>query len=117
MTILNLYVMLTFRAVPDKSQSGALLFTWLSAHSKMILAGVIPKLFQIALLFTQPLLVERAISFAATPNRAEFNNIGYGLIGAYALVYSGIAVRVFRTQALCTNKSADAESSFHVAAC
>lgn len=69
----------------------------------MILAGVIPKLCQIAFLFTQPLLVERAMSFAGTPNQTEFNNIGYGLIGAYALVYSGIAVRPLRPPKIIMN--------------
>ncbi|PHH65591.1 hypothetical protein CDD81_2026 [Ophiocordyceps australis] len=78
--------------VPDKAQSGALLSTWLSAHSRMILAGALPKLCLIAFLFTQPLLVERAMSFASTPDQPVFNNVGYGLIGAYALVYTGIAV-------------------------
>lgn len=80
-------------AVTDKTGSGALLSTWLSAHKRMILAGAIPKLCQIAFVFTQPLLVERAIAFAATPSTREHNNVGYGLIGAYVLVYFGIAVR------------------------
>lgn len=79
-------------AVPDKLKPGALMATWLSAHSKWILAGVVPKLFQIAFMFSQPLLVETAIAFAATPDETEFNNLGYGLIGAYTIIYVGIAV-------------------------
>lgn len=53
---------------------------------------VIPRLFQIGFTYAQPFLVTAAINLAATPQTQPYNNNGYGLIGAYILVYSGIAV-------------------------
>jgi ATP-binding cassette, subfamily C (CFTR/MRP), member 1 len=67
--------------------------TWFAVHGKWILAGVIPRIFQIGFTFSQPLLVEAAVAFAATPDETRYNNLGYGLIGAYAIIYTGIAVR------------------------
>lgn len=56
---------------------------------------IIPRLFQIGFTYTQPFLITAAINLAATPQTQQFNNNGYGLIGAYILVYTGIAVRSF----------------------
>lgn len=53
------------------------------------------KLALLALTFCQPILVNRVLVFL---QEKENINIGYGLIGAYALVYIGLAVsgnRVF----------------------
>lgn len=45
--------------------------------------------------FCQPLLLTRSLSFFEEPVNEATNNIGYGLIGAYVLVYTGLAVSVF----------------------
>ena len=37
-------------------------------------------------------MVTRAVEFAASSAKEQSNNVGYGLIGAYLIVYSGIAV-------------------------
>lgn len=42
--------------------------------------------------FCQPLLLTRSLSFFQEPVNEATNNIGYGLIGAYILVYTGLAV-------------------------
>lgn len=86
--------MLTLRGlvVPDKERPGALLYTWLSVQSHWYMAAVFPRLCQTAFTYTQPFLVTKAIEFAYTPETVAYNNVGYGLIGAYVLVYSGIAV-------------------------
>lgn len=57
---------------------------------------IIPRLFQIGFTYAQPFLITAAINLAATPQTQQFNNNGYGLIGAYILVYTGIAVRDFQ---------------------
>lgn len=53
----------------------------------------VPKIFQIAFTYTQPFLVKQGIALAGMPEIQPYNNFGYGLIGAYAIVYTGIAVR------------------------
>ncbi|WDK08975.1 ABC transporter [Colletotrichum graminicola] len=64
--------------VPDKTVPGALFSTWLYTFAGPLSALIVPKLFQIAFNYAQPTRL--------------YNNRGFGLIGAYALVYTGIAV-------------------------
>lgn len=79
--------------VSDKSKPGALLGAWVKAFIGPLAIPIIPRLFQIGFTYAQPFLITAAINLAATPQTQEFNNNGYGLIGAYFLVYTGIAVR------------------------
>lgn len=65
----------------------------MGAYKRPLLAGVLPRVALIALNFTQPFLIERAVKLSLEPVDDETTNIGYGLIGAYAFVYTGIAVR------------------------
>ena len=57
-----------------------------------ILAVVAPRVALIAFNYCQPFLINRAISYTAEPATHLTNDIGYGLIGAFAIVYIGIAV-------------------------
>ncbi|KAF2200883.1 canalicular multispecific organic anion transporter 1 [Delitschia confertaspora ATCC 74209] len=57
-----------------------------------ILSVVPPRAALTALNFCQPFLIERAISYSEGETSAQTKNIGYGLIGAYVLVYVGIAI-------------------------
>ena len=59
-----------------------------------ILAPVIPKLVNLAFTFAQPLLLQRFLSYLQNPQDRANANTGYGLIGAYFLVYFGMAVSV-----------------------
>lgn len=61
-------------------------------------AAVVPKLFQIGFNYAQPLLIQQAIELAGLPQTREYRNRGFGLIGAYVLVYTGIAVSLFRRE-------------------
>ena len=60
---------------------------------KWHLASVVPpRLGYTAFTFCQPFLIQRAIDFSQQSKSETPNNVGYGLIGAYLLVYCGIAV-------------------------
>jgi ATP-binding cassette subfamily C (CFTR/MRP) protein 1 len=52
----------------------------------------IPRLLLIGLKFSQPLLLKRIVEFVGEVESTEKRNIGYGLIGATALIYLGLAV-------------------------
>ncbi|KAL8856229.1 MAG: hypothetical protein Q9178_007146 [Gyalolechia marmorata] len=65
-----------------------------------LLAGVPPRLALIGFNFCQPFLIERAIKFNSMPINQSTTNIGYGLIGAYFLVYCGIAITTGQYQHL-----------------
>ncbi|WYZ37828.1 hypothetical protein EsH8_II_001334 [Colletotrichum jinshuiense] len=78
--------------VPDRTAPGALFSTWLRVFAGPVATAIIPKLFQIAFSYAQPFLINEAISLASQPQTQPYNNRGFGLIGAYVLVYTGIAV-------------------------
>lgn len=52
---------------------------------------IIPRLALLALTFCQPLLLRRLLDYLKHSD-VEDKNIGYGLIGAYFVVYVGLAV-------------------------
>lgn len=58
-----------------------------------LLAAATPRAFLIALNFCQPLLINRTLILSIQDVTSQTTNFGYGLIGAYVLVYGGIAVR------------------------
>ncbi|KAF2186291.1 canalicular multispecific organic anion transporter 1 [Zopfia rhizophila CBS 207.26] len=65
-----------------------------------LLAVVPPRAGLIAFNFCQPFLINRAISYSQAPATNQTSNIGYGLIGAYVLVYVGIAISTGQYQHL-----------------
>lgn len=62
-------------------------------HFKWYLASaVVPRLCLTAFTFAQPFLIERVIAYLSEDENVNTNKIGYGLIGAYGIVYTGIGV-------------------------
>ena len=57
-----------------------------------LLAVIVPRACLTGLSFCQPFLINKAIILSVEPVTDKTNNVGYGLIGAYFLVYTGIAV-------------------------
>lgn len=68
--------------------------TWMGAFGKSIMAPIIPRLCMMAFVYAQPFLIKQAISLALFPKTQEYDNWGYGLIGAFVIVYGGLAVRL-----------------------
>jgi hypothetical protein len=56
------------------------------------LEGVLPRFAYTGFCFAQPFLVGRVLDFMTEPEHVNSTNYAYGLIGAYAIVYIGIAV-------------------------
>lgn len=71
----------------------ALLRVFMVHYKWDLLAGCLPRLAYIGFTFAEPFLVQRVLDFTAEPDGPNTRNIGYGLIGAYALVHLGKAVR------------------------
>ncbi|KXH47176.1 hypothetical protein CSIM01_06458 [Colletotrichum simmondsii] len=55
-----------------------------------LLAVVLPRLFLLGFTICQPLILNRFLEFLQNPS--ETANYGYGLVGAYGLVYLGISI-------------------------
>ncbi|OCL10087.1 ABC transporter-like protein [Glonium stellatum] len=56
-----------------------------------LIAPVLPRLTLVAFTVSQPLLIKRVIEFLDEPENSDTKDIGYSLIGAYVIVYSGLA--------------------------
>lgn len=76
----------------NKDWKHALLWTFACHYKWTIFAGFAPKTAWIGFSFAQPFLVERVLNFMTEPDGPNTMNIAYGLIGAYALTYCGIAI-------------------------
>lgn len=57
-----------------------------------ILMAVFPRLIMLSLTVCQPILLNKLLDYLGKPSESMSKGVGYGLIGAYALVYIGIAV-------------------------
>lgn len=79
---------------PDRSARGK--FALLRAMARAMLVplstAIVPRLSLIFFRFMQPFLIHRVSSFVAQPVTEYTTNQGWGLTGAYGLVYLGIAV-------------------------
>ncbi|KAI9848831.1 MAG: hypothetical protein M1837_006347 [Sclerophora amabilis] len=76
----------------------ALLWTIVAHYKWPLLLTIPPRLCLTAFTFAQPFLVTRILEFITQPDNPNSNNIGYGLIGAMALVYIGIAISTASNQ-------------------
>ncbi|KAE8374500.1 P-loop containing nucleoside triphosphate hydrolase protein [Aspergillus bertholletiae] len=79
----------------DKS---SLLLVTFQTFKWQLLSAVLPRACLAALNICQPLLLHRSLSFSVEPETNATTNIGYGLIGAYILVYLGMAITMGQYQ-------------------
>ncbi|KAH8821942.1 ABC transporter-like protein [Xylogone sp. PMI_703] len=74
----------------NKSGEYRLIITLIKLFKWQIMAPVLPRLYLIGFTFCQPLLLNRYLNFLGKPT--ESLTVGYGLFGAYGIVYFGFAV-------------------------
>ncbi|KAE8441372.1 hypothetical protein EG329_005475 [Mollisiaceae sp. DMI_Dod_QoI] len=73
----------------DKKKKHALAFSLIKGIKWPVATAILPRLALTALRFSQPLLLKRIVEFVGQPDSDAKMSIGYGLIGATALVYFG----------------------------
>jgi ATP-binding cassette, subfamily C (CFTR/MRP), member 1 len=81
-----------WRKLPNRAAPGTLLSTMISVYSGAFWSAAIPRLICIGFTYSQPFLIQTAVEYASTPAGQPWNNYGYGLIGAFFLVYTGMAI-------------------------
>ncbi|EEU44794.1 uncharacterized protein NECHADRAFT_96302 [Fusarium vanettenii 77-13-4] len=75
-----------------RSKKPSLFFTTIRVLKWELLSITPPRLAMIALSISQPFLVSHALRFLTMPASEATMNLGYGLIGAFALVFIGSAI-------------------------
>ncbi|KAF7714218.1 Uncharacterized protein PECH_000287 [Penicillium ucsense] len=80
------------RADLSQTRRCALLRTTAVALKWPLLSPVLPRIILIGFKYCQPLLLASVVNYVQLPDQARVKNFGYGLIGATAIVYIGIAV-------------------------
>ena len=80
----------------DKSGQHALFWSTVACLKGSLLAPVIPRLALIGFNYSQPFLITRIINYVEDASKDK--NTGYGLIGATAIIYVGIAISNGRYQ-------------------
>ncbi|PQE21513.1 ABC multidrug transporter protein [Rutstroemia sp. NJR-2017a BVV2] len=70
----------------------SLLFAILTCFNIPLLTLIFPRICLIGFKFSQPLLINRAISLIDAPETPVNKNIGHALIGATAFIYLGLAI-------------------------
>jgi len=76
----------------NRKQGHALLWVYVVHYRVALASAILPRLCLTGFRFAQPFLVHAAVAFLTAPAGTNTANYGYGLIGAYAIVYIGIAV-------------------------
>ncbi|KAI0968721.1 P-loop containing nucleoside triphosphate hydrolase protein [Xylaria arbuscula] len=74
----------------EKSHALALATVWTFRWQVFLIA--FPKFAYVALSLSQPFLIREAVSFVQNTETGNNSNVGYGLIGGFALVYISLAI-------------------------
>jgi hypothetical protein len=69
----------------------------------MMLYAVLPRFAKIGFKYAQPFLISRTITFAASATDGD--NIGWALVGAFGLVFGGLAVSTSVYKYICVRDS------------
>lgn len=85
----------TWNTTKNKRKKNSLALAMMRSIKWPVVAVLFPRLCLTGFRFSQPLLLNRIVDFVGQPDSKEKMNIGYGLLGATALVYLGNAVSAF----------------------
>lgn len=83
------------RRLDNQHEHHSLIKACVRSYGWSLFSPVIPRLCLSAFTFAQPFLITATVSF--TEEGAQNKTYGKGLVGAWALVYIGLAVRIHRT--------------------
>lgn len=84
----------------NQSKNNALAYAVFLATRSIFLSGVLPRVFLIAFKYTIPFLISTTTSF--TEDHSQTDTIGWGLTGAWFLVFAGQAASFKYEPSLCT---------------
>ncbi|KAH7305780.1 ABC transporter [Stachybotrys elegans] len=76
----------------QKSDKNMLLKVFLWHYKGTILSGVLPRLARSGFLFSQPFLIERVLGEIGNDGEPHSKSKAHALVGAYAIVYIGLAL-------------------------
>ncbi|KAM3077467.1 hypothetical protein ACMFMG_006808 [Clarireedia jacksonii] len=76
----------------SKRTENAIFYSLVTTFKRPLLSIILPRLFAVALIISQPFLVQHAINYVSNPDTQRNMSIGYGLVAAYGLVYISVAV-------------------------
>lgn len=74
----------------NKQRSHALFWSTLNANRYTFALAIFPRLCQIGFRYAQPFLLSRTVNFVSSPE--ESDDIGWGLTGAFFIVFLGMAI-------------------------
>lgn len=74
----------------DKTRPHALFWSTLNANRNRLAAGIFPRLCLVGFRYAQPFLLSRTVDFASS--KQESDNVGWGLTGAFFIVFLGMAI-------------------------
>jgi ATP-binding cassette subfamily C (CFTR/MRP) protein 1 len=91
-------VVMHWENVTNKDKAGAMVVPIAKAFKWDLLAGVFPRLCQSGFIISQPFLVRATVELFVYRDRPDSRSKATLLIGAYALVYGGIAIATATAQ-------------------
>ncbi|GCB19936.1 multidrug resistance-associated protein 1 [Aspergillus awamori] len=75
-----------------KGKKNGLLWIMAWEHKLVLLTAVLPRLCFTAFTFTQPFLIDAVVNYLQTVSENHNRKDGYGLLGAYIIVYVGLGI-------------------------
>ncbi|GKZ26663.1 hypothetical protein AbraCBS73388_002914 [Aspergillus brasiliensis] len=75
-----------------KGKRNGLLWIMAWEHKLVLLTAILPRLCFTAFTFTQPFLIDAVVKYLQTVSEEHNRNDGYGLLGAYIIVYVGLGI-------------------------